>query len=222
MIVWLLIFGGVLAISYLLALRSMRDFQEIPGEDEGYSLFLIRKPQELTVETLKLLYDNFLKSGQVISFERLFKGDRSALVIFGPVRLTAVLKNLDLLELEDYTNVSPEQVLVWEMGVKHKRQVGGNIFGTFPPLGSAEHFWWQLMLSHSFKPQIRAVVVSADPQKREAVSDLIENLSRDRLVRLPRGFSNARMLEFYQQRSFKKSNGNPTISTEEVVSLLKI
>jgi len=218
MIVWLFVLAIVLAASFLLALRSMRDYQEIPGEDEGYSLFLIRKPQEINVEILKQLHDSFLKSGQMLSFERLFKGNKSALVIYGPRSLTSVLRMLDLLELEDYTEVSPEQVLAWEMGVRK----GQAVFEGFPQLRESEHFWWQVLLSRSFKPQIRAVVVSLDAQRRQEVSSLIENIAPDQLVRLPKGFSNAELLDFYQKRSFKKDNGNPHLSPEEVLKLIKI
>ncbi len=221
MILWL-IFVGVLVASYLLALRSMRDFQEIPGEDEDYSLFLIRRPQELNFSTLSLLRDNFLKSGQVLSFERLFKGYKSALVIFGPRRLTAVLKTLDLLELEDYTQVSPEQVNAWEVGIKESIKSNPLTSVRFPQLNESEQLWWQLLVSRSFKPQIRAVLVVQDPKRRKDLSSLVENLSPDRLIRLPRGFTNSELLDFYQKRSFKKDNGNPPLSLEEVLSLVKI
>lgn len=221
MIAWMFIFAAVLATSYLLALRSMRDFQEIPGEDENYSLFLIRNLDELTIATLETLHDNFLKSGQIIGFERLFKGHQSALVIFGPARLYGAFRNLDLLELEDYTKLSAGHVAVWEIGIK-KSSTWTGIFTKFPPLAHTEQIWWQVLLSARFKPQIRAAVISADADRRHSLQTSMEGLSASGLAAIPRGFSNARLLRFYQMRSFRKSNRNPYLTPGQALSLIKI
>ncbi len=199
----------------------MRDFQEVPGEDENYSLYLIRQPQALTADTLNLLSDHFLKSNQVISFERLFKGHQSALAVFAPTRITQVLKNLDLLELEDYSLTSHLHFSAWEMELKHKGPPS-KIFANFPILSPTEQLWWQVVLSTSFKPQIRAVLVSSDHHKKESISKLIEKSSEHHLTRVPKGFSNHQLLKFYQQRSYQNRKGNLSLSMDEALHLVKL
>ena len=204
MILWLLLFGLVLAISFVLAAKSMRDFQEISPADNG--LYLIRSPGGLSYEVLNALQQS-LKPGQLLSLERLFKGDKSALVIFGPKDLLKV-SVLDLLELEDYTFVT-EQVSAWEI-----RGGTGNWRGIFTNLKllESEHFWWQVIFSKGFKVQIRAVLVSANPVK---IEKLAQSLGGD-------GFSSQHVLDFYQKRSYNFNNKNPNLSANEVLDLIKI
>lgn len=219
MILWVLLFIGVVVVSLLLALRSMRDYQEIP-ESLSYGLFLIRKPKVIT-EVFNLLHDEYLKAGKILSFERLFKGTKSTLVIFGPRSLLKKANKLDLLELEDYTEIDSGQISIWEVGIRSagKRE---KIFTRIPPLLNDDQIWWQVVLSRSFKPQIKVVVLSKDPSRRENLSRAVENLAPDKLFRLPKGFTNALLLDFYQKRSFKNDNQSNNLSAEEVLGLIVI
>lgn len=116
MVLWIVLFILVLAISFILALKSMTDYQEVPKGDNG--LFLIRQTKQLK---------DLLDASTNIVLERLFKGKQAALVVFGPRQIVEKYKNhLDLVELEDYTNVDKDQVVAWEIGIKERLQVTGD------------------------------------------------------------------------------------------------
>ena len=123
MILWIVLFVLVVSISYVLAAKSMRDFTHIPDSQKEYGLYLIRNPSALNKHFLDSLIDYLVKSGAYISFERLFKGNKSTLVIFGPKILLAKYDDiLNILELEDYTDVEIEHITAWEAGVKNNGQ----------------------------------------------------------------------------------------------------
>lgn len=208
MILWLLLFGLVLALSFVLAVSSMRDFQDTSPKESEYGLFLIRKSQNLNKALLNFFQDS-LKLGGIVSFERLFKGSKSALVVFGPKELIGAYPSLDLLELEDYTDVDLEQISAWEIGMQN----GGQIFKSLPKLAEGEQFWWQIILSGYFQVQIRAVIVSADASRRKELSD--------RLVQLSNAFSDAQVFDAYKSRSFNKDNLS-SLPAEKVLALLTI
>lgn len=148
MLLWAVLFLIIIAISAVLAYRSMRDYQlkpKVKGLD--YGLFLIRNPTNLT-QVLDSLHALALGEQQIISFERLFKGTKSALVMFAPKNILAGLSSdLNLLELEEYTKVDPAQVFAWEVGLKdvasfHLSEV--NAFEGMPEFKDSEQFWWQI------------------------------------------------------------------------------
>lgn len=222
MILWVLLFALVIAISFVLALKSMADFQEIP-EHAGaeYGLFLIRKPQVLNTQMLTFIHQNLLKEGLIISFERLIKGTQAALVVYGPKKMLFNIKDvLDLLELEDYTSVNQDNFLAWEIGVRHPD------VPQFPALSANDQLWWQLILSakkdQHFHPHIRMVVVSDDSIKRESLKMAFSEMSPDKFVRLPKDFSDIQLLEFYKKRGFRKDSKNRNLRFEEVLNLLKV
>lgn len=155
MFIWIALFIAILAVSFILALRSMGDFKESPSESkELYSLFLIRNPQALTAGILDYIYQSTLDNGLIVSLELLFKGDRSALVIYGPQEILQPLSNtLELLELEDYSfRLDPTQMADkyagWEMGVKrHESLLPVIDFEQYiPRLKANEQFWWQVLI----------------------------------------------------------------------------
>lgn len=221
MILWVLLFVLVVAISFVLAVKSMRDYQEIPTQTgEQYALFLIRKPQALSKELLSAIHEDLLNSGLIISFERLIKGIKAALVVFGPKKVLAVYKDhLDLLELEDYTNVNPEQFAAWEVGIKHPD------VPNFPTISGDDQIWWQLILSAGkdklFHPHIRVVVVSADAGRRELLKQTLQDLSPDKFIKLPKDFSDASLLDFYKKRAFRKDTSR-NLHPEEILKLLHV
>ncbi len=149
MIIWFVLFLVVIVISFILAYRSMRDFQHIPSTVEEYGIFLIKNPEGLTRELIDQLHGITLGKKQVLGFERLFKGGQSALVAHIPKKLEGQLKALDLLELEDYTGVGEMEIKAWEVGTKDTFLIPlelGNLFADFPNLEASEQFWWQLTL----------------------------------------------------------------------------
>lgn len=230
MILWLALFALVIAISFVLALQSMRDFQESPKHfNTEYGLFLIRNTLGLTEQVLDSFHNQIIKDGLIISFERLFKGSKSALVIFGPKDiLLAFQSKLNLLELEDYTVINKDHATAWEVGVKGgniKIEETDNFFANFPALSQAEQFWWQLTLQaknqkEGFYSQIRAVVISSDLGRRKKISELLQNLSSGHLSKIPKPFTSIQIVEFYQNRNLGKDPTNPTLQTKEILKMV--
>jgi hypothetical protein len=97
--IFFIIFLIIIAISGYFAYLSMKDFYELP--ERGYGLFLIRNPNALTIESLEKLR----KELRIISFERLFKDEKSALVLYTPKEIVVSLSDFKPLELEDYVKV---------------------------------------------------------------------------------------------------------------------
>lgn len=228
MILWFVLFALVVAISFVLAAKSMRDFTEIPPANQQYGLFLIRKMAGLSGQFIDSLHDDSLQTGLNIAFERLFKGNRCALVVFGPRKpLLKYQDSLDLLELEDYTNVSSEDTFVWEIGIKSTGE-GQKVFDNLPQFLETEQFWWQLVLwagksAPQFHTQIRAVLISADLERRKDLTQKLQSVLSDKLIKLPKAFSNTQMLDFYKKRSFQKNaQKNPQLNSEEILQLIVI
>lgn len=219
-ILWVILFILIVAISFVLAIRSMKDFAQTPQSNDDYSLFLIRNVSGLNGQLLNSIRAN-VKSALNISFERLFKGKKSALVVFGPRKpLLNYKDSLDLLELEDYTNVNAEHISCWEVAIKNNAPSGEKLFINLPEFSDTEQFFWQVIFSNLLQPQIRAVVVSDDNGSRDNLTQALQNISPKMLTRLPKAFSNAQLLDFYQKRSFVKSNKNRTLSPEQILQLL--
>lgn len=234
MILWILLFVLVLAISFVLAVKSMKDYAEIyEGTGQNFCLFLVRKTSGLNSQFFKFLHDDLLVSGKNISFERLFRGKESALVVFGPADLLTHFKDsLDLLELEDYTNVG-QDYSGWEVGFKERVQGTGyrveGIFDGLPQFSNSDQFWWQLILwagkdkqtSGLFQSQIRAVIVSGDPARRKSLTQSLQSLASGQLFKLPGVFSSEQIINFYKKRSFQK-NENPDLNFGSILKLLQV
>ncbi len=222
MILWVVLLCLVVAISFVLATQSMRDFTQVPKAEE-YGLFLIRSIQGFNPAFLNSIRIGLLESKTIISFERLFKGKKSALVVFGPKRLVLNhQKSLDLLELEDYTNVDVENISAWEVGLKKDAKLTQKLFTNLPHFLENEQFWWQMVFSSLFKPQITAVVVATDSTKKHSLTQALQNFAPEKIQKLPKAFSNAQLLDSYQKRSFKKEDRNQNLSFEEILHLLLI
>lgn len=217
MILWVVLFVLIVAISFVLAVKSMRDFTETASGGEEYALFLIRASGGLNARFFNSIYNDLLSRKAVISFERLFRGKQSALVVFGVRKLLfPYIESLDLLELEDYTDVKAQHVSAWEVGIKEN----GRVFSNLPQLSETEQFWWQIILSSEFKPQIRAVVVSADTVRRNTLSQNLQKLAPEKVFKLPKAYSNTQILDFYKKRIISADNKNPSLSSEELLHLL--
>jgi len=75
MLIWIILFFIVIIISFIMAVKSMSDYQEKPlSLGLNYSLFLITNPLQLTSEILEKIYEEALKSNTPFSLEKLFKG----------------------------------------------------------------------------------------------------------------------------------------------------
>ena len=224
---WVALFLLVVAISFVLAFQSMRDYSKIPADlTSEYGVFLIRTKTNFTPALLDSIHQDTLKRGLITSIERLFKGMESALVIFGH---KSILQNyaevLNLLELEDYTNVDMGAVSLWEVVLKNSTK---NLFKNLNLLSRTEQLWWQLTLLPAseqkgrvkyFQSQIRVGVYLADKVKRDKLVDSIQNATAEQFVKKPVLFSNDQIFKFYKQRSFSTDTGNPSLTSTEVIQL---
>lgn len=232
MTLWFILFGLVVAVSFVLALRSMADFEENPQEKkDAYGLFLIRNPSALNLSLLDSIHEQILRKGLIISFERLIKGRESALVIFGPKEvLRHFSSTLNLLELEDYTQNPDDQIFAWEMGLKNpdKEVMIEDSFESFPSLEKDEQFWWQIVLlakkdrgDKYFESQIRAVVLCSDDRRRNKLASILQNLYAGRLIKVPKPFTSLQIFEFYRKRSFFRTK-NLKIKFPVLLPLLRL
>ncbi|MBI2020243.1 hypothetical protein HYS94_02375 [Candidatus Daviesbacteria bacterium] len=225
MIEAIVLFVLIVVISFFLALRSMRDYQEV-GNPAEYALFLIRKSAGLTEELLDNLFDDLFQKSQVLSLERLFKGQNSALTVFGPKDiLLKYAQPLDLLELEDYTNLPEDRLTVWEVTLKNSAPEDFS-FASFPKLLPDEQFFWQLVFKGKknkgekvFLGQIRLAVVVPDSRRKQLISQL-QNVNH--LLKIPRPFSQIKMWQFYQQRSLENQKDNLILTAQQVIKLIML
>lgn len=145
----------IVVVSFFLALRSMADFKESPGESSvDYGLFLIRNPHNLTSEVLSYLHRLAIEKGLILSLEVLFRDTRQAWVIDGPYEIILPLKNnLDLLEIEDYSlrldskQTTANNYAAWEVGSKKSETLSQIPFDEYlPELPNSAEFWWQVLI----------------------------------------------------------------------------
>lgn len=232
MIFWVMLFILVVLISFFLAMQSMRNFREVPqAQEEDYGLFLIRKTINITLDLLDQLHTLILKEGFIVSFERLFKGSESTLVLFAPRRIAQnYLDLLDLIEIEDYTDVPKEGILGFEMGTKESNYNNNknlqNFFVNFPKLEDAETIWWQLIImakkDRFFEIVPRVVIRGRDLIRAAEIEKKLHHLAGGFLIKIPKPYSIGQILQFYQQRNFGKDMHNPTITSNEVLNLIRL
>lgn len=193
---------------------SMKDFRISPKDlSLEVGLYLIRKPKSLTSEMLSSLQKKVEKDDLIVSLERLFKGRESALVLYGPKNLLLNFsKNLDLLEVEDYSQVALD-ASAWEIGVREKDYpISGSLFSQFPKLEVQEQVWYQMVLQikkraeGKFRCQIRAASLSSD---RKRLKELSQNLHEP--------FSSLQIMDFYKKRSIGKLD--LLLSNDEIIKL---
>lgn len=217
--IFIIIFLIIIIISFFLAFASMKDFQEIP-EVEKNSLYLIQNPQALTLNLINELKSR-LKS-EIISLERLFKGTKSALVVFGPKKVLEQFSNLNLLELEDYTNLKSSKS-AWEMATKtgNLEDVNG-VFDNLPALNTNEQFWFQLVLQpkdQNWGGLIRSVVSSETEDRVKKLAQDLQTLSV--LVKVPRPLTSDQIYQNYLKRAHTTSLQKPLhLTSEQILRLL--
>lgn len=190
----------------------MKDFR-ISSKDLTLEmgLYLIRKPKSLTSDLLASLQKRVEKDDLIVSLERLFKGRESALVLYGPKNLLLNFsKNLDLLEVEDYSQLSKD-ASAWEIDVREKDYpISGSLFSQFPKLERQEQVWYQMVLQikkgadRKFRCQIRAAFLSSD---RKRLKELSQNLQ----------VSSLQIMDFYKKRSIGKLDLR--LSNDEIIKL---
>lgn len=233
MILWVILFFIVVAISFVLAFQSMKDYHKFPQQSQvDYGLFLIRQLLGFDKDLLDSLQKLALKKGLIISFERLFKGKQAALTVFGPKKILDQFSDkLNLLELEDYSlDLNSKDVLAWEMGVKNNGKVDpqsiDSLFNGLPELTAHDQFFWQVVLNGGkdgyFQTQIRAVAYCQDPIRQKQLTGIFHNFKIDGLVKVPRPYTSAQIMDFYRQRSLSQDTKGPLVNAQGVINLLKV
>lgn len=226
MILWLVFFLLIIAISFILAFQSMKDFHEVsPETPPDYGLFLVRQIKNLDTKLLDSIRQLMLAEKEILSLERLFKGRQTAVTIFGPKNILARFQSeLDILELEDYTlKFKDGSVSVWEMGARDSKLnsvPADQIFSNLPQLREEEQFFWQVILNKS-QVQIRAAVSSNDPMRKKMFTSA-QNLNTGGLYKIPKPLSNEQMIELYKARSMGKANEGLNLDSEGIISLMKV
>lgn len=246
MLIWIILFFIIIIASFILALRSMGNFQGQPlALKLKYSLFLIQNPTALTFEVLRNIHDEAAKNNTIISLEKLFKGKKTALIIFAPEELINKFSHiLNLLELEDYSLKSIDNFKIWEIGCKNlsPKLLGKDFSINLPNLKEDEEFWWQIILKPKigsfqcreknahFQSVIRGILLTTDKAKEQEISEILFAKSKELgFSILPQSLASNELLKFYQQRilplSYNKDLGEeslPYLSNEQVIALLSL
>lgn len=227
MILWLLLFLLVIGISFVLAFRSMKDYQEIPQKiTVDYSLFLVRQSKNFDAKILDSIRQAVFAQEGIVSLERLFKGTQTVLTVFGPKAILSTFQTeLNLLELEDYAKeFTDSDVFVWEMGTRETVNLNpdhlSDFFSNLPQLEPQERFFWQV-IPNKDQVQIRAAVFSTDPVRKKMLASA-QSLNAVGLHKVPTPFSNEQMIEFYRTRSLSKDSKGPILGSEGIIRLLTI
>lgn len=237
MLLWILLFLIIVGVSFFLALRSMKDYQEFPAStDISYGLFLIRNPNALNEDVLESIRKLIFEQKLIISLEKLSKGNLQALIIYGPTRVLSSFKEtLNLLELEEYSGkIKIEKSLAWEIGIKDGINDLTQQKLILPQLHSDEELWWQIVLQGAegnFQTTLRAVLIGVNMDRtkdlKEQITKLLENFN---LIMLPQAYSTTQIINFYQKRTLSKPQlpkGAPQrsqqpLTSKEIQKLLNI
>ncbi len=247
--IWAILFIVVVIISAVLALRSLKDYQETPLQNLGYGIFYIRNLKNFSLDTLKKIYQFSLKNDCLISFERLFKGKESVLIIFAPRSITSLFPELSFLELEDYLipakqqlnpsldmggkKINLNQVLPWIIESKNnskKPLIVKQGFLKQIDIKDNQRFFWQIVtfpLKQENKVQvtIRAMAVDSDPISRVELAktldaEIINSTGLSRKVKQPPQQS---LYESYRERTLiPKEVSSFNLDLEELFQLLAI
>lgn len=228
MTLWILIFIIIVLISLVLSILSMRDYQQNLLDSElVYGLFLVRRTTNITQDFLDSLSKRL--SGSLISFERLFKGNETTLLIFGPKEiLLKFYPQLDLLEIEDYA-VKKQDVSSlsgWEFTFKNGLFSKERLYENFPKLSNEEEFWLQFILrpvkDKVFRGKIRAIIFSKDSVSKATLADSLQNLSPKHLIKLPKAYSDKQIVDFYIRRDSGQQETQVTLNASQVLNLIRI
>lgn len=206
-------------ISVFLAYKSMRDFQEVPANSaQQYSLFLVRNTHSLTPGLLNSLHKLFSDVKMLFSFEKILKGKEQALVLYAPVMIAQHLKELELLEIEDYfkekdeTNGHPQKLKInidtattWVIKPKSDIKIPETLFSHME-LEENQSFFFQIVgvpasKTGEFQVTLRCMAVDPVPAKKIELAKKMEHHLKEH-TGLEKIESDKTMLENFE--SFRK------------------
>lgn len=173
-------------LSFALALRSMKDFQEDPGISKNdYGLFLIRQSDQLTLELFASLISAL--KGYICSIEILYKGSSQAMVIYMPHFITSQFPSLGLIEIEDYIlgrgqtqedpfvlsrQITVDDSFTWKVQSKKKTEHLLSKHNFSIELEPDQYFAWQIVFEpgdEKIQLTPRVIIKEAEPQKKIAL-----------------------------------------------------
>lgn len=199
MILLISLFAVIIVISFLLAFWSMKDFKAIPkGGKTDYGLFLIRNTSAFTEQILQSIM--LADKDSIISLERLFKGTEAALAIYGPKdALSSFIQSLNLLEIEEYTDIEVKRISLWEVGFKNSGKADLKLekmpFNILK-LRQDEQVWVQVLVKGAFT-LVRVAAIADSPLRRK---EILENFIKEPFVKIPRPYSAEKIYRFYKLR----------------------
>lgn len=205
MLIWFLLFFVILAISAVLAFRSMADYREHPTHfTTPYALFLVSHPE--------ILFSSAWPENLIISLERLFKGQRKAWVIYGPAHYLRPKTALGLVEIEDYSQKSSPANATWEMGTKTalgQSSIDNLMNQALPEIHDDEECWWQVVSQSKKNNNLQTIIrVSIQTNDVKRAQDLqktiLDAAGKVGLVLIPEVYSSSQILKFYQERSLPR------------------
>lgn len=206
------LFLGLGIISLILAYISLTNYQYQPADaQESYGLFLVQKSHLVDERAIGELYLKLQPKKLMVSFERLFKGGKRALVVYGPLSVFRDFQDRwGLVEIEDYSLTAHlDHITLWEMKARtlpKRVWAVSSLVSEGALLSVEEQFWWQVILKpedrkEAFLSSLRGVVVSGSLSlSRERGDQLIEALKEVGLVKLPTRYVQRGLLTFYQKR----------------------
>lgn len=243
-IIWLILIALVVVASFVLAFRSMRDYQDIPLANLSYTLFLVQDFQQFNEETLKKIYNFLAQSDGIISLERLFRGPDRVFIIFAPSNFGLNFPELNLLELEDYlaefmeNSIRPEDskkvwvddTYTWSIAPKTnpKELMVREGFLQNIPLSQGQSFFWQVVAAPSYKKYdfqitVRAMTVDPDSARRVNLVKIIEREITEStgLIRNQKQEPSKNLFKAYQLRSLiPQELSKFVLSAKELLKLL--
>lgn len=218
MIFWIILFLVIVTTSVILAIRSMNDYQESPRNfNQSYSLYLVKNTSSLNIELINRMFLLLLPDKLMITFEKLLKGQKQAAVIYAPkVIFVNFSKELDLVEIEDYQRVLPQdgisaKVTAWEMGINNFPLTTDSLNLESLDLSDQEYFWQQIIIQPAKSTQteklwlvsIRVVLITANSEKNKEARFNLERIEKTAgLISLPQIYNTQMILKFYLDRSF--------------------
>lgn len=235
---WILAVIILVIISYFLARRSMKDFEELPPVEHSYSLFLIRNLGAITPELAQRIHT---QNEYIFSFERLNKGGEQVVALFMPSSYAPKFRELNLLEIEDYLvgdgaskvvgKVSKDKSFILLLGVKGDPKLNINVREVFNGLELKEDelLSFQIVLAgdskqtNLFQTTIRCLISNTDPVKRIEIAKklmgLIENQNTGLTVQNKEG--TAPFEGFLRRTYVPKEVAKSVLSLDDILRLLK-
>lgn len=228
-VVFILIVGGV---SFWLALRSMKGYEELTKANLVYNLYLVRTPENFTQDTLKKVYQLSLQKDSQISLERLIRGSDKVLILFMPDDLVSSFPELNLLPVEDYIGgmTSSGQSYVWSIeNTKNQFDINPGFLDSVK-LSGEEFFSLQAVAfpekgkNDLFQITLRGLVSYPDAVKRVELVKQVQGLIAQgaSLKKVETNINSSSLFENFFKRTFvpREVSKNP-IDVSQLFNLIK-